>query len=166
MLHLHLQPAYGDVCNPTTLGATVATAPPLATRLFTHERDAELARDVLGTLDGPGGYLSVARGDTPTRPVPREVGQLLQRILEAVASGATVTVTSTPAEITTSTAAAMLGVSRPTLMKMIKNGAVPAHKVGTHTRLRTEDVLTAKRERRERERAAFAALLELEGDEE
>ncbi len=144
----------------------MTTAPPSATRLFTREHDAELARDVLGVLEGPEGYLSVARGDDSARPLPHEVGHLLQRVLEAVASGATVTVTSTPAEITTSTAAAMLGISRPTLMKLITNGAIPAHKVGTHTRLRTEDVLTAKRERRARERAAFAALLELEGDEE
>lgn len=76
------------------------------------------------------------------------------------------TVTATPPEVTTSTAAAMLGVSRPTLMKLVKNGEIPAHKVGTHTRLRTDDVLTAKRERRERERAAYRELLELEDDEE
>ncbi|WP_052748356.1 helix-turn-helix domain-containing protein [Cellulomonas sp. FA1] len=138
-----------------------ATSP---TRLFTHERDADLARDVLGTLEGPEGYLSVGRGDT-AQPLPRDVGVLLQQVLEAIASGATVTVTATPSEITTSTAAAMLGVSRPTLMKMIARGDVAAHKVGTHTRLRTEDVLAARSARRRRERAAFAALLEAEGDE-
>lgn len=117
------------------------------------------------TLDGPEGYLSVGRSGT-AQPLPRDVGVLLQQVLEAVASGATVTVTATPSEITTSTAASMLGISRPTLMKMIARGEVAAHKVGTHTRLRTEDVLAARRARRQREREAFAALLELEGDEE
>ena len=90
---------------------------------------------------------------------------LLQTVLQAMASGATITVMTTPAEITTSTAAAMLGVSRPTVIKMIRDGALPAHKVGSHTRLLTDDVVVAKRARRERERAAFAALLETEGDE-
>lgn len=72
---------------------------------------------------------------------------------------------ATPREVTTSTAAAMLGVSRPTLMKMVKDGLLPSRKVGTHTRLLSSDVLAAKKARRARERAAFAALLEVEGDE-
>ena len=76
------------------------------------------------------------------------------------------TVSAIPQEVTTSTAAAMLGISRPTLMKLVTDGAIPAHKVGTHTRLLSGDVLEVKRARRERERAAFAELLELEGDDE
>lgn len=76
-----------------------------------------------------------------------------------------VTVTALPEELTTSTAAKILGISRPTLMKMIREGRIPAHEVGTHHRLRTEDVFTELHERRERQRAAFAELLELEGDE-
>ena len=103
--------------------------------------------------------------DATTEPLPRELGVLLQEVLRAVASGSTVTVVTTPSVVTTSTAAALLGISRPTLMKMIREGVIEAHKVGTHTRLRTQDVLEAKRARRERERAAFEALLEAEGDE-
>ncbi|MCC2314187.1 helix-turn-helix domain-containing protein [Cellulomonas xiejunii] len=134
--------------------------------LLIDDHDSKLAENVLQSLEGPEGFLSVARTDAAAEPLPRDIGVLLQEVLRAVASGSTVTVTTTPQEVTTSTAAAMLGISRPTLMKMVKDGTIPAHKVGTHTRLRTEDVLAAKRARRERERAAFAALLELEGDEE
>ncbi|MCR6689072.1 helix-turn-helix domain-containing protein [Cellulomonas sp.] len=134
--------------------------------LMTDERDAELAQRVLASLAGPEGFLSVERTDSAPQPLPRETGRLLQEVLHAVATGATVTVTTTPREVTTSTAAAMLGISRPTLMKLIKDGSIPAHKVGTHTRLLCEDVLVAKRARRARERAAFAALLEAEDDEE
>lgn len=134
-------------------------------RLLTGEHDAALARDTLKSLEGPQGYLALGQVDATTEPLPRELGVLLQEVLRAVASGATVTVAATPRVVTTSTAAAMLGISRPTLMKMIQEGTIDAHKVGTHTRLRTEDVLEAKRARRERERAAFAALLEAEGDE-
>lgn len=144
----------------------MATHIPSTTRLLADAHDADLARGVLGTLDGPDGYLAVGRTDTGSQPLPREVGVLLQQVLHAVASGATVTVSAVPSEVTTSTAAAMLGVSRPTLMKLVTSGAIPAHKVGTHTRLHRDDVLAARRARRERERAAFAALLELEGDEE
>lgn len=138
----------------------------VATRqdVLTDPRDAALARHVLGSVTAPDAALSVTRGDT-TEPLPRDIHKLLLEVLRAVASGSTVTVTATPPEVTTSTAAAMLGISRPTLMKLVKNGEIPAHKVGTHTRLRTDDVLTAKRARRERERAAYRELLELEDDE-
>ncbi len=61
-------------------------------------------------------------------------------------------------------AAEILGISRPTLMKMVKEGTIPASRVGTHTRLQTDDVLSKLRERRERERAAFEALRALEDD--
>lgn len=143
----------------------MATSVDSTTRLFADAREVDLARDLLGTLAGPAGYLSVGRDDVAPHPVAPEVGRLIQQVLEALASGSTVTVSAVPSEVTTSTAAAMLGISRPTLMKMVRDGTIPAHKVGTHTRLRTEDVHAALRARRERERAAFAALLELEGDE-
>ncbi len=137
-------------------------------RLLAGEHESKMARRVLESLDGPQGYLALgadSSGSGDTEPLPRELGVLLQNVLQAVASGATVTVVTTPDVVTTSTAAAMLGISRPTLMKMIREGQIEAHKVGTHTRLRAQDVLEARRARRERERAAFAALLEAEGDE-
>ncbi len=131
-------------------------------RLLVDEQEARMARGVLSALDGPAGFLSVVHGAEEPAPLPREIGVLLQEVLRAVASGATLSLTTIPAEVTTSTAAAMLGVSRPTLMKLIKEGTIPAHKVGSHTRLLSEDVLAAKRARRARERASFAALLEAE----
>jgi hypothetical protein len=41
-------------------------------------------------------------------------------------------------------------------------GEVPAHKVGTHTRLRAADVLELRRARIARQREAFTQLLALE----
>lgn len=133
-------------------------------RLLASEREVALARTTLESLEGPHGYLALGQADAATQPLPRELGALLQEVLRGIASGS-VTVSTIPSVVTTSTAAAMLGVSRPTLMKMIREGVLDAHKVGSHTRLRSEDVLEFKRARRERERAAFAALLEAEDDE-
>ncbi|NMR19738.1 helix-turn-helix domain-containing protein [Cellulomonas fimi] len=144
----------------------MATAVGPLRRLVTDERDAALARDVLVSLEGPLGHLSVERSGASAKPLPPELGRMLQEILQAVASGSPVTVTTIPREVTTSTAAAMLEVSRPTLMKLVRDGVIDAHKVGTHTRLLWVDVTAAKKARRARERAAFAALLEAEGDEE
>ncbi|WP_081784896.1 helix-turn-helix domain-containing protein [Cellulomonas sp. KRMCY2] len=143
----------------------MATVLDAQSRVLASDAEVALAQEVLVSLDGPLGYLSVGHGSAGPRPLPPDLGRLLQTVLHAVASGSSITVMTTPREVTTSTAAAMLGVSRPTLMKMVKDGALPAHKVGTHTRLLSEDVLEAKKARRARERAAFAALLEAEGDE-
>lgn len=97
--------------------------------------------------------------------LPPRTMELILRVLDATAKGGALIVAPLPEELTTSTAAKILGISRPTLMKMIREGRIPAHEVGTHHRLRTQDVLTELRRRRERRRAAFAELLELEGDE-
>jgi excisionase family DNA binding protein len=83
-------------------------------------------------------------------------------VVDAVAAGAAVTVGALPDELTTTAAAELLGVSRPTLMKLIGSGEVAAHKVGTHTRLRTADVVAFRRARLARQRRAFEELLAAE----
>jgi excisionase family DNA binding protein len=96
--------------------------------------------------------------------VPEELSNIMARILRIVATGGTVTVGSMPEELTTSTAAEQLGISRPTLMKMIDRGEIPAHKVGSHTRLRTCDVMAFRGERQARRRKAFEELRALEDE--
>ncbi|MDO5669454.1 MAG: helix-turn-helix domain-containing protein [Corynebacterium sp.] len=86
-----------------------------------------------------------------------ELEKLLKQVIAATAAGATVTVGTLPAELSTTEAARQLGISRPTLMKMIRNNQIEAHKVGTHHRLLTSHVLQAKEERRNKARAAFDA---------
>lgn len=94
--------------------------------------------------------------------VPAELAELVRTVLSAVASGASVTIAAMPDELTTTVAAKELGISRPTLMKMIRNGEIDSHKVGSHTRLRTEDVHALRRRKRDAQRAAFAELREFE----
>ncbi len=94
--------------------------------------------------------------------IPRELSAVVAQILTIVARGGTVTIGSMPEELTTSTAAEQLGVSRPTLMKMIEHDEIPAHRVGTHTRLKSTDVMAFRKERQIRRRAAFDSLRDLE----
>jgi excisionase family DNA binding protein len=62
--------------------------------------------------------------------------------------------------MTTTVAADVIGVSRPTLVKMIDRGDIAAHRVGTHRRLRRDDVLAARAARRRVRQAAAQELLE------
>lgn len=75
-----------------------------------------------------------------------------------VAAGGTVTIGSVPNEVTTTTAADMLDISRPTLMKLIRAGEIPAPKIGTHTRLKSSDVIGYRERKRGAQQAAFDDL--------
>jgi excisionase family DNA binding protein len=61
-------------------------------------------------------------------------------------------------ELTTTEAADLLNVSRPHLVKLLKQGDIPHHKVGSHHRVYREDVLSYKRKQRERAEEALQAL--------
>lgn len=69
------------------------------------------------------------------------LSEIVMDIIGKLASGASVGVVTLPEELTTTTAAERLGISRPTLMKMIKRGEIESYKVGTHTRLKRSAVL-------------------------
>lgn len=137
------------------------------TRTFAGPREIQQARDLLDTIpveELSGDRLTLRHAQTEATPVPIELARLLAHVIEGIAEGRTMTVGTLPREITTTVAAAQLGVSRPTLMKMVAAGELPAHKVGSHTRLLTEDVLAFRRRRLERQRAELDELLALEDE--
>jgi len=82
-------------------------------------------------------------------------------ILEAMAAGQGVSLVPENAELTTVQAAAMLNVSRPYLIKLLEESAIPHRKVGKHRRIRMEDVMAYKG-RIDREREAVLDQLTLE----
>jgi len=94
--------------------------------------------------------------------IPAGITGLMRAVIDGVSRGATVTIQSVPREVTTTTAAKMLDISRPTLMKLIADGKLPAHKVGTHTRLLATDVTAFRAKRRNAQRSAFNELRELD----
>lgn len=86
------------------------------------------------------------------------------KLIAVLADGGSVTVGGMPEVITTTTAAEALGVSRPTLMKFVRNGDLPSSQVGRHTRLKRDDVLAFRRERLQKQRDALDELLKLEDE--
>ena len=85
--------------------------------------------------------LSVA-GDhaRETVELPPSVAALLLEILEDMAAGSAVAVLRNDAELTTQQAADYLNVSRPFLVGLLEAGEVAFRKVGTHRRVRFEDL--------------------------
>lgn len=78
--------------------------------------------------------------------IPASVLPLLTDILTQMALGNAVTLIPIYAELTTQQAADMLNVSHPFLIGLIDDGKIPYHKVGTHQRIRLEDLIAYKQE--------------------
>jgi len=127
---------------PTTFPETVT--PTEADTRLAEESSRRLAR-LLGkrhrTL-----RLSVQADDDVEQSVaiPVAAFRLLADILTQMAQGNAVTLMPIHAELTTQQAADLLNVSRPFLIRLIEEGRIPFRKVGTHRRIRFDDLMAYK----------------------
>lgn len=76
--------------------------------------------------------------------IPSRALKLLGDILKAMSEGKPISIVPIATEVTTQKAAEILGCSRPHLVKLIEEGAIPFVKVGKHRRLKFEDVIAYK----------------------
>lgn len=77
--------------------------------------------------------------------LPAGAVALLSDILSAMARGQSVTLMPENKELSTVQAASILNVSRPYLIKLLEQGSIPYHKVGSHRRVQLRDVLAYKK---------------------
>ena len=109
--------------------------------------DAEAAKLALRSLSPAGhgtGRTVRVRAGNEDAIVPKEAFELLLEILAQMANGNAVTIVPVQAEFTTQQAADFLNVSRPFLIALLEENALPYRKVGTHRRIRFEDLLRYK----------------------
>ena len=111
------------------------------------ERESSIARtskQLLSRYAQQEQSLILRAGQDEAIELPAGAVALLLDILGAMASGQGITLIPENAELTTAQAADILNVSRPFLIKLLEEGAIPYRKVGKHRRVRTEDVMNYK----------------------
>jgi excisionase family DNA binding protein len=117
--------------------------------LAAHERAGQGAPDARYFLAGS------APGDRVE--LPAEVYRVLRQVVEALRQGLAVTVAPLTLTLTTQQAADLLGVSRPTVIKLLEEGAIPFERTGTHRRIMLRDLLAYREQRRAQQYAALEA---------
>jgi len=121
------------------------------------DRFDELRGQINATFGGPQ-KPHLLGPDGERLELPDSAFEALKVIIDAMARGRSITLVPHDKELTSQEAADILHVSRPHLIKLLDRRELPFHRVGTHRRIKIEDVL-AYRERRDAERDA--ALREL-----
>lgn len=93
--------------------------------------------------------------------IPAAALRALKLVAEGMSAGLALSLIPYGKELTTQEAADLLHVSRPHLVKLLDQGRIAHHRVGTHRRVRLEDVLTFASERTERRRTELRELTRL-----
>jgi excisionase family DNA binding protein len=131
------------------------------------EVDAALAKESGKKLaahlgDAKGVRLQMKTGKKNEELVlPPSAVRLLVGILSELGQGNAVTLTPLRAELTTQQAADLLNVSRPHLVKLLDENAIPSHKVGSHRRVRLINLLAYKEDMLAKRHAALDELTAL-----
>lgn len=88
---------------------------------------------------------------------------LVEALLQSVGQGK-FSVQTLPRLVSTTVAADLLGVTRPTLKKWVEAGKISARKVGSHLKLDSGEILRVREEQWAGRKAAFDALRQFEQD--
>lgn len=93
-------------------------------------------------------------------PLPMEVYEVLIKVVDAMRQNKAITVAPLSQQLTTQQAADLLGISRPTLVKLLEEREIPFERPsgGRHRRLRLSDVLEFRDRRRTERRGRLAEL--------
>jgi excisionase family DNA binding protein len=113
--------------------------------LLARESSRRLSARTPGKL--PGVRIQLLDEPEGSEPlvVPASALRLFQRMLAEVSQGQAVTLLPARAELTSQQAADLLNVSRPFLVKLLEDGAIPFRVVGKHRRVRLDDLMAYKR---------------------
>lgn len=131
------------------------TAQPLPVEPDDADRYAEAARFV---REGRRrGHLRLVASDGRTLEIDDRLAEEFNQAADNLAAGELTSKPDGPL-LSTTQAAEILGVSRPTLVRLLEVGEIPYTQPGTHRRLKLPDVLAYREERQRRSDELFDTL--------
>lgn len=84
---------------------------------------------------------ALVAADGTSLPLPRELHDVLLQVAQALQAGMGVNVAPLNATLTTQEAADYLGVSRPTVVRLLDSGEIPMLRPGRHRYVRLVDLI-------------------------
>lgn len=128
----------------------------------------QLRRILVGTLDEEGRTtlnLATQPGETAQVTLTPAIAQTFLDVLRLIASGKGFRVIPLNAQLTTQEAADLLNVSRPFLIKLLEEGAIPFTKTNRHRRVSAEALLAYKAERDAKRAQALSDMAAFDAEE-
>jgi excisionase family DNA binding protein len=93
--------------------------------------------------------------------LPDSILRLVYEAMVSAASGKRLRLVEEDEEVSPEKAAEFLQVSRPYLVRLLDNGEIPFHYVGTHRRITMSDLIEYKRRRKIKSKEALQRMTEL-----
>ncbi|RTL43641.1 MAG: helix-turn-helix domain-containing protein [Candidatus Melainabacteria bacterium] len=94
-------------------------------------------------------------------PLPEPLYRVLEQVVPLLAADMAVSIVPVGHLLTTQEAADLLNVSRPYLIKLLQEGDISFERVGTHRRIRFEDLMEYKHKRDKKRRSALKKLTKM-----
>jgi len=141
------------VKNPAKLGRVETVMPP---------EDLEQLLNLSRFLDEHEAPAALLGPDGEQTPIPETIYKVLVDVVKAMKQRRGVTIAPVDQKLTTQEAADFLGMSRPTLIKLIEQGALKCEQVtgGRHRRLLLTDVLAYQKDREEERERMLQSLVD------
>ena len=112
---------------------------------FPQDADAEIVDFVKALADrgilAPSSKAALVAQDNTRIELPEQLHAALVQVAEALMQGMAVSVIPQSARLTTQQAADYLGVSRPTLVRMLERHDIPMTKPGRHRYVQLQDLV-------------------------
>lgn len=134
--------------------ARTATSVDVRTYLPDADSEAQII-DFVAALEPAGGQApehlpALVDAAGHRTEIPAAMVEVLRQVADALGHGLGVTVAPLSAMMTTQEAADFLGISRPTLVRILERGEIPMHRPGRHRYVRLSDLIAYQQQTQER----------------
>jgi len=116
-------------------------------------------KKLIAKAENKGLQISTSNGESIA--LPNSVTDIFRTVINVIAQGKGISLIPVAEEVTTTQGAEILNISRPYLMRLIENGEIPYHQVGTHKRINLQDLLEYKKIRDTKRKKGLQKLTEL-----